>query len=65
MLHGHVADLFVVPAEADGAVILHVVAADDPGVTVVSLPSFDITRPVARLRAGAGSRRSTDRRFGR
>ncbi len=37
------------PAVADGAVALHVVAADDPGVTVVSLPSFDITRPVARL----------------
>jgi alkylation response protein AidB-like acyl-CoA dehydrogenase len=49
VLHGPVADLFVVPAVADGAVSLHVVAADAPGVTVVSLPSFDITRPVARL----------------
>src|SRR5215218_9361948 len=49
VLHGHVADLFVVPAEADGAVALHVVAADAPGVTVVRLPSFDSTRPVARL----------------
>ncbi len=49
VLHGHVADLFIVPAAADGAVALHVVAADAPGVTVVSLPSFDITRPVARL----------------
>jgi alkylation response protein AidB-like acyl-CoA dehydrogenase len=49
VLHGHTADLFIVPAVADGEVMLHVVAADDPGVTVVSLPSFDITRPVARL----------------
>ena len=49
VLHGPVADLFIVPAVADGAVALHVVAADAPGVTVVPLPSFDITRPVARL----------------
>jgi alkylation response protein AidB-like acyl-CoA dehydrogenase len=49
VLHGHIADLFIVPAVVDGEVMLHVVAADDPGVTVVSLPSFDITRPVARL----------------
>jgi alkylation response protein AidB-like acyl-CoA dehydrogenase len=49
VLHGHVADLFVVPAAADGAVVLHVLAADAPGVTVVPLPSFDITRPVAKL----------------
>lgn len=49
VLHGPVADLFVVPAVADGVVTLHVVAADAPGVTVVPLPSFDITRPVARL----------------
>ena len=49
VLHGDVADLFIVPAVADGVVTLHVVAAGDPGVTVVGLPSFDITRPVARL----------------
>ncbi|MCV7381341.1 acyl-CoA dehydrogenase [Mycobacterium alsense] len=49
VLHGHVADLFVVPAVTDGAVVLHVVAADAPGVTVRRLPSFDITRPVAAL----------------
>ena len=49
VLHGHVADLFVVPAEADGAVTLHVVAADAAGVTVERLPSFDGTRPVAKL----------------
>ncbi|UXA04722.1 acyl-CoA/acyl-ACP dehydrogenase [Mycobacterium sp. SMC-2] len=52
VLHGHVADLFVVPAVADGpesAVVFHVVAADAPGVTVTRLPSFDITRPVAKL----------------
>lgn len=48
-LHGHIADLFIVPAVADGAVALHVVAADAPGVTVVQLPAFDITRPVAKL----------------
>jgi alkylation response protein AidB-like acyl-CoA dehydrogenase len=49
VLHGHVADLFIVPAVADGVVALHVVAAGDPGVNVVRLPSFDLTRPVARL----------------
>ncbi|WAC93932.1 acyl-CoA dehydrogenase family protein [Mycobacterium sp. Aquia_213] len=51
VLHGGIADLFVVPAVGDDArVRLHVVAADSPGVTVVGLPSFDITRPVATLR---------------
>lgn len=50
VLHGHVADLFVVPAVADGRVALYLVAADAPGVTVDRLRSFDTTRPVARLR---------------
>ncbi|HEY9266025.1 MAG TPA: acyl-CoA dehydrogenase family protein [Mycobacterium sp.] len=50
VLHGHVADLFVVPASVAGRVVLHVVAADASGVTVERLPSFDATRPVARLR---------------
>ena len=50
VLHGHVADLFVVPAVADGVVSLHVVAGDAAGVTAERLPSFDATRPVARLR---------------
>ena len=49
VLHGHVADLFVVPATADGELALYVVAGDAPGVTVDRLPSFDSTRPVARL----------------
>lgn len=49
VLHGSAADLFIVPAVADGVVALHVVAADAPGVTLVDLPSFDVTRPVARL----------------
>ncbi len=49
VLHGLIADLFIVPAVDGGEVILHVVAADDPGVNIVSLPSFDLTRPVARL----------------
>jgi len=49
VIHGHVADLFVVPADADGSVVLHIVAADAPGVTVTRLPSFDSTRPVAKL----------------
>lgn len=49
VLHGQVADLFIVPAVVDGEVTLHMVSAADPGVAVVSLPSFDITRPVARL----------------
>ena len=50
VLHGHVADLFVVPAVTHDAPVLHVVTADAPGVTVERLPSFDITRPVAKLR---------------
>lgn len=50
VLHGHVAELFVVPAVADGVVVLHVVEADAPGVVVQRLPSFDATRPVSRLR---------------
>ncbi len=50
VLHGHVANLFVVPAAVDGRVVLHVVSADSPGVSVEQLPSFDATRPVARLR---------------
>ena len=49
VLHGRFADVFVVPAFDDTAVRLHVVTADAPGVTVVPLPSFDITRPVAKL----------------
>ncbi|WP_328350215.1 acyl-CoA/acyl-ACP dehydrogenase [Mycobacterium sp. NBC_00419] len=49
ILHGHVADLFVVPACADGEVGLYAVRADSPGATVASLRSFDITRPAARL----------------
>jgi alkylation response protein AidB-like acyl-CoA dehydrogenase len=55
VLHGQFADLFIVPAVADGAVSLHVVEANDPGVTVVDLPSFDITRPVARLELAQAS----------
>jgi alkylation response protein AidB-like acyl-CoA dehydrogenase len=50
VLHGHVADLFVVPACRDGRITLHVVRSDGPGVCVERLPSFDLTRPVARLR---------------
>lgn len=49
VLHGHVADLFVVPANAEGRFGVYLVAADAPGVTVERLPSFDVTRPVARL----------------
>jgi alkylation response protein AidB-like acyl-CoA dehydrogenase len=50
VLHGRFADLFVVPVAVDGAAVsLHVVTADSPGVTVVPLPSFDLTRPVATL----------------
>lgn len=49
VLHGHVADLIVVPALVDDRVVVHVAATDAPGVTVTRLPSFDITRPVARL----------------
>lgn len=50
VLHGHVAGLFVVPAMAGTQVALYLVADNDPGVTVDRLPSFDTTRPVARLR---------------
>lgn len=49
VLHGHVADLFLVPAERDGVLRLYLVAADAPGVSVAPLASFDTTRPVARL----------------
>ena len=49
VLHGSAADLFVVPARFEGALGLYVVAADSPGVGVEALPSFDSTRPVARL----------------
>ncbi|NTY61283.1 acyl-CoA dehydrogenase family protein [Mycolicibacterium sphagni] len=49
VLHGHVAGLFVVAARADEAVGLYVINADAPGVSVERLPSFDITRPVARV----------------
>ncbi|CAM3107756.1 acyl-CoA dehydrogenase [Mycobacterium intermedium] len=49
VLHGQVADVFVVPAATEGAVRLHVVAADAAGVTVTPLNSFDATRPVAAL----------------
>lgn len=50
VLHGHVADLFVVPAVFNGAVGLYLLPAEDPRVVVERLPSFDSTRPVARLR---------------
>lgn len=50
VLHGHAAGVFVVPAATDGVVALHVVDADDPGVRVERLPSFDTTRPLSRLR---------------
>lgn len=53
VLHGHVADVFVVPAVRDGEVALYVVQTGDPGVTVEPLPSFDTTRPVASLRLDA------------
>jgi len=49
VLHGHVADLFVVPARTGDTTALHVVAVDAPGITVERLPSFDATRPVARV----------------
>ncbi|SBS79808.1 Butyryl-CoA dehydrogenase [uncultured Mycobacterium sp.] len=49
VLHGHLAGLFVIPARTDDAVVLYAVDADAPGVSVERLPSFDITRPVARV----------------
>lgn len=49
VIYGTVADVLVVPAETGDAVTPYVVAADAPGVTVEPLPSFDTTRPVARL----------------
>ncbi|OBK21407.1 acyl-CoA dehydrogenase [Mycobacterium asiaticum] len=50
VLHGHIADLFVVPAVLGGETAGYVVRADTPGVAVGQLPSFDPTRPVAKLR---------------
>lgn len=55
VLHGHVADLFVIPALLGDRVVLHAVAAHAPGVTVERLPSFDPTRPVARVRLDQAS----------
>lgn len=49
VLHGHLADEIVVPAVHDDSVVLAVVAADSIEVSVEELPSFDITRPVARV----------------
>lgn len=49
VLHGHVAHLYLIPAETDGALRWYVVAAEAAGVGVVPLPSFDTTRPVARI----------------
>jgi alkylation response protein AidB-like acyl-CoA dehydrogenase len=49
VLHGHLADLIVVPAVCDGAVVLYAVPTAAPGVTVARLPSFDATRPVAKV----------------
>ena len=52
-LHGHVADLLVVPAVDGGAVRLFVVEASAPGVAVTQLPSLDLTRPVSEVRLSA------------
>ena len=49
-LHGSAADLFIVPARAGGTLGLYVVDAHSPGVVVEALPSFDGTRPLARVR---------------
>ncbi|WP_396925187.1 acyl-CoA dehydrogenase family protein [Mycolicibacterium sp.] len=49
VLHGVGADLLVVPARTADAIGLYVVNAGDPGVDVEQLPSFDLTRPVARV----------------
>ncbi|MGV0795966.1 acyl-CoA dehydrogenase family protein [Mycolicibacterium elephantis] len=50
VLHGHIADVFAVPAaQRDGSLGWYLVTADAPGVSVARLPSFDTTRPVARL----------------
>lgn len=50
VLHGSAADLFIVPARAGGTLGLYVVDAHSPGVVVEALPSFDGTRPLARVR---------------
>lgn len=50
VLHGASADLFVVPVPSGGGTVPHVVRADASGLTVERLPSFDLTRHVARLR---------------
>jgi alkylation response protein AidB-like acyl-CoA dehydrogenase len=49
VLHGHVAGVFVIAALADEGVGLYLADADTPGVSVERLPSFDITRAVARV----------------
>lgn len=50
VLHGHVAGMLVVAARSDDDPVgLYVVNRDAPGVGVERLPSFDVTRPVARV----------------
>ena len=49
VLHGFGADLLVVPARSDDTLGLYVVNAGEPGIDVEQLPSFDLTRPVARV----------------
>lgn len=49
VLHGHIADLLLIPAECEGTLRLYLVAANAPGVSVTPLASFDATRPVARV----------------
>ncbi|MCV7344849.1 acyl-CoA dehydrogenase family protein [Mycolicibacterium rhodesiae] len=63
VLHGHGTDLLVVAARTDDGVGLYAVDTAAPGVDVTQLPSFDISRPVARvaLRQAAAERLGTDR----
>lgn len=49
VLHGQVAATIVVPARVGAEVGLYVVDTDTAGVEVQALPSFDVTRPVARV----------------
>ena len=49
VLHGGVAEVFIVPAVRGGAVALYVVDAAAPGVRVHAETSFDPTRPVAAV----------------
>ncbi|BBX10461.1 acyl-CoA dehydrogenase family protein [Mycolicibacterium aichiense] len=60
VLHGHGADLLVVAACTGDDMGLYVVDTATPGVGVTPLPSFDASRPVARVTLGQAAAERLD-----